>query len=746
MVCRECGAYNAEHLTHCRVCAARLKEPDNMATEDTSEQEDGGRPAREFVSAPSWPTRAYAGAPENQPYQPAPQRESRIREQADALAASAATVKKQTPSEQKSFCASCGKPLVAGAPFCPYCGSKIESDGEEEAVVKPAQGHAAVSNTAASYTKHTAARKDDYDDDDDETDEYEDDEDTDLAETDGEENLDEYDDDDEYDDEFDDDDDDMPKRGKGSTILFWVLIVVLLVLIGVFGFNIINKNYGNFNTFISSVFGGKTGDTGESDNTGELTGDIANTPQRSTIQETTDADGQVYYEITIYAPEGSTAKINTAVALKTDTTTMPASGQVTLRLPQSALLPNEPLSTSVYSVTPDIQITEPSGSSYKLDIDAVSFNVPSVSLALTSPEGGAVNASINNDPITISGTVDDHTVDVYVNGEAVTVHSDEATGKGIFSYTYTPGQANANTQNPTGDAVVPDAGTDGAGATLPETTDTAVAGTTTPGSTDTAGATTPGSTDTAGTTTPAGTETTNGPTATPTAALQGAPEYVTIEAKKNNCATATQTVTVQPYVMQNMVLSVTNELKDLRSDEKDGVLTINGTVTAGATLTAACASDKVTFSAAVVAADGTFTLTATMAEVGVYDVKITAKQLGYYDAEATATLLHGPSSSSSFMKNCRRITKDYDKLKAGETTSTVNYVVEGKIVSYETETPYVIAKVKLSGGDICYVASYSAKAKVGREGGSTTHFFYGTYAGLYGDTGCPFVWGWFLKK
>ena len=733
MVCRECGAYNAEHLTHCRVCAARLKEPDNMATQDTAEQEDNGRPAREFVSAPSWPTRAFEGAPENQPYQPAPQRESRIREQADALAASAATAKKETVSEQKSFCASCGKPLVADAPFCPYCGSKIESD-DEEVVEKPVQRqqHAAVSNTAASYTKHTASRKDDYDDEDDDEyddDEYEDDEDTDLAETDDDDDLDEYDDDDDYDDEFDDDDD-MPKRGKGSTILFWVLIVVLLVLIGVFGFYIINKNYGDFNTFVSSVFGGKTGNTGEGDDTGDVPGDLVNTPQRSTIQETTDADGQVYYEITIYAPEGSTAKINTAVALKADTTTMPASGQVTLRLPQSALLPNEPLSTSVYSVTPDIQITEPSGNSYKLDIDAVSFNVPSVTLALTSPEGGAVNASMNNDPITISGTVDDHTVDVYVNGEQVTVHSDETTGQGVFNYTYTPGQVSANTQNPTGDAVMPDAGTDTTitDGTTPATTDAATDGTTTPAGTDAADATTPLD------------------TTTTTPALQGATEYVTVEAKKNNYATATQTITVQPYVMQNMVVSVTNELKDLRSDEKDGVLTLSGTVTSGATLTPTCTSDKVTFSTPVVGADGTFTMTATMAEIGVYDVKITATQVGYYDAEVTATLLHGPSSSSSYMKNCRRITKDYDKLKAGETTSTVNYLVEGKIVTYETETPYVIAKVKLSGGDICYVASYSTKASVGREGGSTTHFFYGTYAGLYGDTGCPFVWGWFLKK
>ena len=31
MVCKECGAYNAEHLTHCRVCAAKLKDAEPAA-------------------------------------------------------------------------------------------------------------------------------------------------------------------------------------------------------------------------------------------------------------------------------------------------------------------------------------------------------------------------------------------------------------------------------------------------------------------------------------------------------------------------------------------------------------------------------------------------------------------------------------------------------------------------------------------------------------------------------------------
>ena len=61
MVCKECGAYNADHLTHCRVCAAKLKDTESSA--DQAAQEPG-RPSRRFAQAPAWPKEAYAGAAE----------------------------------------------------------------------------------------------------------------------------------------------------------------------------------------------------------------------------------------------------------------------------------------------------------------------------------------------------------------------------------------------------------------------------------------------------------------------------------------------------------------------------------------------------------------------------------------------------------------------------------------------------------------------------------------------------------
>ena len=74
MVCRECGAYNAEHLTHCRVCAAKLRDdaaPAAASTAPAAKEESGDRPTRDFVAAPSWPKSAFSGAPENPPLEKA---------------------------------------------------------------------------------------------------------------------------------------------------------------------------------------------------------------------------------------------------------------------------------------------------------------------------------------------------------------------------------------------------------------------------------------------------------------------------------------------------------------------------------------------------------------------------------------------------------------------------------------------------------------------------------------------------
>ncbi|HWQ06256.1 MAG TPA: hypothetical protein VN453_03490, partial [Feifaniaceae bacterium] len=65
MVCKECGTFNAENQTLCKFCGAKLRDDDaGAATEETSAQREEGKPSRDFVKAPSWPTRAFSGAPD----------------------------------------------------------------------------------------------------------------------------------------------------------------------------------------------------------------------------------------------------------------------------------------------------------------------------------------------------------------------------------------------------------------------------------------------------------------------------------------------------------------------------------------------------------------------------------------------------------------------------------------------------------------------------------------------------------
>ena len=119
MICSNCGSYNAENLTKCKVCGEDLKIDDTNpeAVEPKNASEDG-RPSRDFVKAPSWPTRAYAGAPEKPaiPASEAPAPSGAFRPTIPPRA---------TASAPAVYCPHCGKPALGDAPFCAYCGQRL---------------------------------------------------------------------------------------------------------------------------------------------------------------------------------------------------------------------------------------------------------------------------------------------------------------------------------------------------------------------------------------------------------------------------------------------------------------------------------------------------------------------------------------------------------------------------------------------------------------------------------------------
>jgi predicted peroxiredoxin len=194
--------------------------------------------------------------------------------------------------------------------------------------------------------------------------------------------------------------------------------------------------------------------------------------------------------------------------------------------------------------------------------------------------------------------------------------------------------------------------------------------------------------------------------------------------------------------MQTMSFTVNNELATLSSDT--GSVTTTGTCTPGAVITATSASPDVTFGEATVSDTGTFTLLATIAKVGGYDVSIVCKLQGYYDGTASVIVERPPSvSSSAFKKAAADLSKNYEKIKSGATTSG-DFVVTGRITEIISTDPYTIFRVQISEGVDVIVYNRSAKSTINSSDVKDKKQIAGTLKGLYTDGATPVLWGWFI--
>ena len=731
MICSNCGSYNAENLTKCKVCGEDLKIDDtNPEVAEQKNASEDGRPSRDFVKAPSWPTRAYAGAPEKPavPASEAPAPSSTFRPTIPPrAAASAPTV----------YCPHCGKPAVGEAPFCAYCGQRLEADSTPAPAARPAA-------KAPAQQGRSVAPVDDYDDEE----EYDEEDEEDYkpqksAKRGGKvarrgepsEDLDEY--DEEYDEE--EYDDDMPrKRGKGTTVLFWGLIVLLLALIAVFGMYIAKKN---FDGDVGKMFASIGGIFNKNANT-DVNADPSTTPApeaemyTAAISEYTDpTTGVVSFDVDIHAPTGSTIRIITDATLKTDTTTVAANDRIILRIARDVFMPNTPVDNEVVTITPNIQAISPDGQTMQIKVPDVTVTVPVLSMTVTEPAGDTVNATFDNSPIAIMGQVNnyDGKTAVFINDEQIFVDS-----TGMFTSSYTPKQV-ASVQPsavPVGAATSTDPSATPNPSTSPSTSPSVSPSTSPSAST---------SPDAAADGTEPVSEETGAAEAIDTASSAGATggtETITIEARKNNCVTARKVITVEPYVMQTMAMVVTNDLKSLSSAE--GSVTISGTVTPGATITATSSSTDVTFGAPTVSDTGTFSMAVTMAKVGACDITLTGKMTGFYDGTATVTVERPPSgSSSAFKKAAGDIAKSYDKIVAGTVTSG-DFVVTGKITEIIATDPYTIFRVHIADGVEVVIANRSAKSTINTSDLKEKKQIAGTLKGMYSDGKSPYLWGWFV--
>ncbi|HRX58272.1 MAG TPA: hypothetical protein P5075_05810, partial [Eubacteriales bacterium] len=237
-------------------------------------------------------------------------------------------------------------------------------------------------------------------------------------------------------------------------------------------------------------------------------------------------------------------------------------------------------------------------------------------------------------------------------------------------------------------------------------------------------------------------ETTTDETTTGETTTAAGTQTITIEARKNNCVTARKVITVEPYVMQNLSFTITNDTDSLSSDT--GSVTISGTATPGTKITATCPSTDVTFGEATVSETGTFSMAVSIAEVGAYDITLTGKLDGYYDGTAVATVERPPSvSSSSFKKAAGDLSDDYDKIVSGTITDG-DYVCTGTITEIISSEPYTIFRVKLSDGNEVVCVNRSTKSTINSADVKEKKQLAGTLKGLYTDGTTPYLWTWFI--
>ena len=725
MVCKECGAYNAENLTHCRVCAAKLRDGDNMDMNENEILEGNdqieSKPSRRFAKAPAWPAKAFEGAKDPKSFDeeiiPEVKEENEFvsdrysfrdepEEEMDGTKIFKAVKETVEPAAWKPVCSACGKELLEGAPFCPYCGTKVEKDAVAAAAAPVAAAPAAAAafdffknkgeveedyddfdeeeeilpakekKKFSLFSKKTKEEDDYFDDEDEEEDdieefepvkkkkekklfgrakkakeeeleeEYDEDE-EDIEEDDEEEYDDEY-----YDREFDDDEDE-PKKKKGSTILFIILIVVLLALIAFFGTYIANKNFGGISNMISSLTGKGTPVEEDQNQTPEI--NTANPDEVSATIEDDEVDGVEMFIITVQAPNGSVVKLVTNADLEQDSVTVQQDNQVALRVPRVIFLPgDDEYDSTTVTVLPQLMVTLPDGTEKEVYVPAATVTIPQVSLMVTKPESTTVEATPDNSPIDIEGSVEDHTVTVTVNDQPVQVMEG-----GLFSAQYTP----TNTQG----------------------------------------------------------------------------EEIRIVARKTNCMQAVQTISVTPYVVKDMAITITStELK-----MKDGACTIEGTVPAGTTLSASCDNPNLTMEEPVITDTG-FTIKCKASEEGVYNVTINGTCEGYTDGTVTCAV-ESPATlrASKYKKAAFDASKNYDKLVSGEKTET-QLKFKGKIKEVVEDPTYKIFTMEDSDGHIVYVCCRSEKFEVSSQKIGKKVTAGGFNNGLYPGTSCPYIWAWYI--
>lgn len=426
MKCKVCGAYNEDYLEYCEKCAAPLTaDTESEKTEEIQQPENEQNkgqdyqsyvastgetpPAWGFVKAPDWPKPEFDadtvseedipqgyGARFNPRPANAPVQKVAANEGDEDFTNNVRMHKAEKPAAKRTAVQPSRKHEAAA----PVAASAAYGYDAEESV-SPAR------STKTQQTVNKVTR---------------------TPMKPAKENIEIEDDDDfDYDDEEYEDRSPARARRKSASgglkknIVFIAAAAALVILIAILGVVYVNKVHGgDFSKFISCTFGGDP---------------ITRTP---TIEAWKTEEGDPAYLITVYAKRNYTVRYNNG-DIQLERIINKNQRYIPFVVPQSILVPDEPLDVSQYTVKPDFfTVISPSGEETKLEIDQeITIDIPSIDLNVTQPS--VADFTVDSPVVPIAGSVSDNTVGVFVNDEQIAI--DEA---GNFSTTYTlPGEGAA---------------------------------------------------------------------------------------------------------------------------------------------------------------------------------------------------------------------------------------------------------------------------------------------------------------
>lgn len=404
MICKECGAYNPDHATYCKVCAANLK--GETAAETPVVPEEDTQPTKRF-SRPSWIVPGQTKDVDNAVSEVIEENAEEVDNTVEDVVSEAETVVDEHNETVRDEI----KDTQEAA----------EETAENLWTPVPAKQRA----VHESEETEPAAKENDEED----AEEYYNDE---EALMDEDESF-------EY-------EPTPPKRKQGkkkqSTLFTVLLIAIIVVIVGalvalglyLLGIPKCDKTSGSGEAVSSSqpVDPDKSGtDPGKTGNETEAPSDL---DERNAELTEKMEDGKDNVIIKVMIPARATVTIDFPHQPDyTYTNNSDSSEPRNVKIPVEIFYPNEPVDEANQVFTPNVKITLADGSEYAVNCPSFTRTMPKLNITVESPvadENGMIMAPESN-TVSIQGTIDDPNSTLTVNGTEQTVYSG-----GVFMFDY----------------------------------------------------------------------------------------------------------------------------------------------------------------------------------------------------------------------------------------------------------------------------------------------------------------------